>query len=212
MCPRPRFENLDDDKRGQILDAAAEEFGNRGFAAASFNKIIARAKISKGAAYYYFDDKADLFATVIKDTLVRLENSLGPIDIEKLEAETFWEDLEEASTRSMLFLARNPWAFRLMKSFLHYVESHPNDAVVRALWAQGRERVATFLRRGQELDVIRDDIPLDLLSAIAFSVGETIDRWMFTRLEEIEEDEIPEVTAMVLDIYRRMLAPSEAQP
>ncbi len=65
--PRPRFDRLDPDKRRRILAVAAEEFAARGVGNASLNRIIDHAGISKGAAYYYFDDKADLFATVIRE-------------------------------------------------------------------------------------------------------------------------------------------------
>ena len=58
--PLPRFQNLDQLRKRAILTAAAEEFGERGFAAASYNRIIERAGISKGAMYYYFADKDDL--------------------------------------------------------------------------------------------------------------------------------------------------------
>jgi AcrR family transcriptional regulator len=45
------------------LEAAAKEFVAHGFEAASLNRILDDAGISKGAAYYYFDDKTDLYAT-----------------------------------------------------------------------------------------------------------------------------------------------------
>ena len=63
--PRPRFENLPLAKRRRILETAALEFATRGFDAASLNRIIRSARISKGAAYYYFDDKADLYTAVV---------------------------------------------------------------------------------------------------------------------------------------------------
>ncbi len=50
--PLPRFEKLDEPRRRAILAAAAEEFGDLGFDGASYNRIIKRAGISKGAMYY----------------------------------------------------------------------------------------------------------------------------------------------------------------
>ena len=74
MSPRPRFETLEPARRSAILDAAAEEFAARGFEAASYNRIIERAGTSKGAMYYYFEDKADLFTTVVAEAA---EQALG---------------------------------------------------------------------------------------------------------------------------------------
>ena len=61
--PRPRFEKLSPEKREQILETSAKEFAANGYEGASLNQILAKAGISKGAAYYYFDNKADLYVT-----------------------------------------------------------------------------------------------------------------------------------------------------
>jgi AcrR family transcriptional regulator len=59
--PRPRWATLEPERRTAILDVAAAEFAAHGFTDASYNRIIQRAGISKGAMYYYFDDQEDLF-------------------------------------------------------------------------------------------------------------------------------------------------------
>lgn len=48
------------DTRARILDAALAEFGARGYLAASIDEIAARAGVTKGAVYYWFEDKDDL--------------------------------------------------------------------------------------------------------------------------------------------------------
>jgi TetR/AcrR family acrAB operon transcriptional repressor len=42
------------------MDAALAEFGARGYHAASIDDVAARAGVTKGAVYYYFQDKDDL--------------------------------------------------------------------------------------------------------------------------------------------------------
>ncbi len=61
--PRPRFNKLAPEKRERIMEAAAKEFAAYGYEGASLNRILEQAEVSKGAAYYYFDDKADLFVS-----------------------------------------------------------------------------------------------------------------------------------------------------
>ncbi|QBJ98734.1 TetR/AcrR family transcriptional regulator [Rhodococcus sp. ABRD24] len=48
--------------RGRLLEAAADEFAERGFAAARLAEIARRAGFTKGAVYSNFDSKQDLFA------------------------------------------------------------------------------------------------------------------------------------------------------
>jgi AcrR family transcriptional regulator len=48
--------------RQRLLDAAAEEFAERGFSAARLAEVARRAGFTKGAVYSNFDSKQDLFA------------------------------------------------------------------------------------------------------------------------------------------------------
>src|SRR5690349_11854569 len=63
---RPRFVKLPQAQQHTILGAALNEFAAHGFHAASLNRVIDAAGISKGSIYYYFDSKEDLFAHVTR--------------------------------------------------------------------------------------------------------------------------------------------------
>jgi AcrR family transcriptional regulator len=62
--PYPRFNKLPVEKRTKLLDSAAQEFAKYGFDDASVNRILQEAHMSKGAAYYYFEGKVDLFLSI----------------------------------------------------------------------------------------------------------------------------------------------------
>ncbi len=51
--------------RGLILKAAAAEFAERGYDAASLRAIARRAEVDSALVHHYFDDKADLFAETV---------------------------------------------------------------------------------------------------------------------------------------------------
>ena len=91
--PRPRFGNLAENKRKSILEAASLEFFERGYGGASVNRIIEAAGISKGAMYYYFDDKEDLFFTVIQDIQDRVFEAVGTLPAVKTPVE-FWQEAD----------------------------------------------------------------------------------------------------------------------
>src|ERR1700722_19658510 len=55
--------------RRQILKAALKHFANGGYAATSVQQIVADARVSKPALYYYFQDKAGLFEALVKEPL-----------------------------------------------------------------------------------------------------------------------------------------------
>lgn len=52
--------------RGAILDAARAMFVDFGFAETSTERLVELAGVTRGALYYQFDDKADLFRAVVE--------------------------------------------------------------------------------------------------------------------------------------------------
>ncbi len=61
----PRPKQTDPLARRQILAAALEVFSRQGYAGTTLDDITNAAELSKGAIYWYFTSKADLFATLL---------------------------------------------------------------------------------------------------------------------------------------------------
>ena len=113
--PRPRFNRLPPVKRERIMEAAAKEFAAHGFDGASLNRILEQAEISKGAAYYYFDDKADVFLTVVQYYRQEVMHNID-LDINQLTAETFWPTLTETYQRQLVYVLERPWVMGVFKA------------------------------------------------------------------------------------------------
>ncbi len=62
---QPKWKRRSDERPGEIIAAAYAVFAEKGFAAAKLDDIAARAGVSKGALYLYFDTKEDIFAAVV---------------------------------------------------------------------------------------------------------------------------------------------------
>ncbi|WP_170560806.1 TetR/AcrR family transcriptional regulator [Ruegeria atlantica] len=52
-------------KHAQIIEAAVVEFQEKGFAAASMDRISAQAEVSKRTLYKYFESKENLFRSIV---------------------------------------------------------------------------------------------------------------------------------------------------
>ena len=61
-----------------ILDAAAAEFGERGFQGASISRITARAGVALGSFYTYFDSKDAVFRALVADMSARVADAVRP--------------------------------------------------------------------------------------------------------------------------------------
>ncbi len=162
MSPRPRFLSLPPERRAAILDAACAELATHGFEKASTNRIIERAGVSKGALYYYFDDKRDLLLTTLRDATERGFEAVGPPG-DAHDANGFWDALLEWYERAALFVAREPALAGLIKAALSPSAGPGVAAIVDEYTGRGRHYLRGLLARGIELGAVRDDVPLDLV-------------------------------------------------
>ncbi|HKW40551.1 MAG TPA: TetR/AcrR family transcriptional regulator [Gemmatimonadales bacterium] len=67
---QPRWKRRKDARPGEIVAAALEVFGERGFAATKLADVARRAGITKGTLYLYFDSKEALFKAVVREAIV----------------------------------------------------------------------------------------------------------------------------------------------
>jgi AcrR family transcriptional regulator len=81
MPPRP---DVSEERRGQILDAAAAVFARLGVRESRMDDIVEKADLSKGALYWYFRSKDDLVAAFIERQFARgLDNFRGFLKTEQ---------------------------------------------------------------------------------------------------------------------------------
>jgi AcrR family transcriptional regulator len=65
----PKFRRRKADRPGEIVGAAMAVFAEKGYAAARLDEIAARAGVSKGALYLYFETKEELFRAVVEQAI-----------------------------------------------------------------------------------------------------------------------------------------------
>jgi AcrR family transcriptional regulator len=201
---RPRFANLDLDTRHRILETAAVEFAARGFDGVSLNQLIERLKMSKGSFYYYFDDKADLFNTVA-DLAWAIVLPVDQLDLDIFNAENYWSSLEALMQEARERVRANPW----LVGFTRLMYDPPEIAGVRESLAEkfdeARQWQAELIRRGQALDTVRNDLPVELLQALLVGADEAGDRWFVDNWERLGDEEVERLFEKVFAIFRRML-------
>jgi AcrR family transcriptional regulator len=86
----------------KILDAADDEFGERGFADSSIVGITQRAGVALGTFYTYFDSKEALFQALVRDMSAQVRDHVAPVL--KESADTL--DGESRALESFLRFAR----------------------------------------------------------------------------------------------------------
>jgi len=69
-APRPRWARRKDARPAELIAAALEIFIDKGYAGTRLDEVAARAGVSKGTLYLYFENKEELFKAVVRDSVV----------------------------------------------------------------------------------------------------------------------------------------------
>ncbi|HLG60567.1 MAG TPA: TetR/AcrR family transcriptional regulator [Ktedonosporobacter sp.] len=209
--PFSRFAKMPGEKRERLMTVAAQEFAAKGFEAASFNRILEEAQIGKSSAYYYFEDKADLFCTVVQYCIDRLQLAPPDEDVSSLTAETFWPELAKIHDQPLLRALEQPWLFGVVRAAERLtresLQREPLAQLARYLSGYITANMGAMIKRGQELRLIRTDLPDNLLIAWFRAVDGASDDWLLAHLEQLDQETISSISHETIATIRRVLAP-----
>ena len=147
---------------GELLDAALDLFVEKGFAATRAEEVAARAGVSKGTLFLYFQSKEELFKAVVRENLSGRFKEWGE------EFETF-----EGSAADMVAYCMNVWWERvgntkasgitklMMSEAAHFPELaafYQQEVIV-----PGQTLIRRILQRGMDRKEFK---PMDLDNAV----------------------------------------------
>ncbi|MCM5557064.1 TetR/AcrR family transcriptional regulator [Pleomorphomonas sp. JP5] len=202
---RNRFDNLSAERQKALFEAAAEEFAAKGFDAASLNRILEKSGMSKSSLYYYFDDKADLFVTLIERALSVLFGQIGAFETERLTAETYWSDITLHYKKAVAVVGDNDWLVRFGGLFYQLRGDPKRGGPTGRLFEVIRRWTKALIERGQAVGVVRDDLPISMLIEIAVGLFETLDRWVVANWADLSEAERQALPEVHVGLFRNLL-------
>jgi AcrR family transcriptional regulator len=209
--PFSRFTKMPDEKRERLLVSAAQEFAVNGFEGASLNHILGIAQIGKSTAYYYFEDKADLFCTTISYCLDRLQFAPDPALLDTLTPTSFWDEMGKIHNRPLQQAQQNPWVFGAIRAAEHLppeaLQQPSLASLTAALTDYMMSHIGAALQRGQALGVIRTDLPIALLIGIFRAIDVACDDWLLAHVAEMDQIAITTFSQQTIAIIRQALAP-----
>lgn len=68
--------NIEYEKRTLLIEAAKKEFREKGYNKASLRSICAKAGVTTGALYFFFENKAELFSAIVDEPVKGLKKML----------------------------------------------------------------------------------------------------------------------------------------
>lgn len=145
----PKRERRKEARPGELVKAALDLFVEKGFAATRVDEVAARAGVSKGTLFLYFESKEDLFKAVIRDNIANLFPAWNE------EFKTF-----EGSSAEMLHYAMDLWwlnvgntpASGIVKLVISEAQNFPEIAAFyqKEVVEPGTGLLQSILQRGVE--------------------------------------------------------------
>ncbi|WP_245653581.1 TetR/AcrR family transcriptional regulator [Sphingomonas pituitosa] len=133
-----------------ILDAAAAEFGEKGFHEGSISGITRRAGVALGSFYTYFDSKDAVFRALVRDMSEQVREHVGPA----LRGARDQIDAERAALLAFIRFARTHKEIYRIVDEAEFVD----PASFRHHYASTAERIAARLRAAADRGEVRDDV------------------------------------------------------
>ncbi len=202
--PRPRFDRLDPQRRAAILEEAAAEFVAHGYHDASINRVQKALGLSKGAFYYWFDDKEDLFVAVLRQQLQAMAEAVGGLLVGPPSSAPLWTQLEHSIRELIVYVAETPDALALYKAALTLQPAVGSP--VGALLADSLASTEALIEEGRRRGDVRTDLPAAMLAHVAHGMLEGLDRYALTA-EQLPEGSPGALAAVYVSLLEAVLAP-----
>lgn len=126
--------------REAILDAAEFEFVERGVARTSLEQIACAAGVTRGAIYWHFRNKNDLYSAMLSRVSSPMEGQLDDL----LGRKGSIEELHDICAHGLRQLAEDEHHFRVFSILLHRNESDIGMALLRELVCRSHVQITHF--------------------------------------------------------------------
>ncbi len=131
--------------RNRILDAAVELFGQKGVSQTSLNDIAREAGVTRGAIYWHFENKVDLFNAMMERLVCPL--MLNSEERQQLINQDPLGFLRSATLEFMLKLSSDPDYSKVFEIFWHKCEYVGEMAALRQKYLEEGESHIDIIER-----------------------------------------------------------------
>lgn len=171
---RPTFLNLPEDKQARIIEAALNEFADKGYQQASLNVIVAHSGIAKGSLYQYFTDKAGIFLYVFDFAIAVVRRLLVQVKDSTLE-EDFFTRLERSLLAGLAFIRQHPKIYGIYLKILFDQQVPQRQELLQRVRQYAADYLHSLLRQGLARGELRPDLPV---ASTVFLLDALLDRFL----------------------------------
>ena len=191
--------------RNLILDTAEVVFHERGVSRSTLNDIAQAAGLTRGAIYWHFKDKADLFNAMMQRVILPLEEAALRSDDAELQDPLAY--MRANFTHALRLTVNDPQVRRVFEIATHKVEYVEETQAVRDRHLATRDECLLHAQRGITLAMKRGLLPRRIPArTAALGLHALIDGLIQNWMLDPEAFDLVKVGQQVLDTYLAGLA------
>lgn len=154
----------DFEKKDELIEAALEEFSEKDFESASINQIIKNSGMSKGAFYYNFLNKEDLFFYLIDLAAKKKIDFLNNYkDNENVDFQDIFSILKEKIKVANIFISENQLIYKFSLKLLNQKNSSIFDKILDKYGPQTEDFMKPMVLESFEKGVFDPKYPPDFI-------------------------------------------------
>ncbi len=151
--------------RKAIMNAAIHEFKANGFADTAVADITKTAGLGVGTFYNYFNSKEEALMAIVKELFKQVEEN---VKFMARENSSTLKLLEFCSMSTARLIDENRFILPMFKSAIERSDKPEN--LPKNLSPEFKKIFEEIIQRGQSLNEIRRDIPIDIISEMFHSI------------------------------------------
>jgi len=191
--------------RNLILDTAEVVFHERGVSRSTLNDIAQAAGLTRGAIYWHFKDKADLFNAMMQRVILPLEEAALRSDDAELQDPLAY--MRANFTHALRLTVNDPQVRRVFEIATHKFEYVEETQAVRDRHLATRDECLLHAQRGITLAMKRGLLPKRIPArTAALGLHALIDGLIQNWMLDPEAFDLVKVGQQVLDTYLAGLA------
>jgi AcrR family transcriptional regulator len=190
--PKETFFNLSEEKQGNVMRAAINEFSKHGFEKGNIGDIAKNAGVAKGSIYQYFENKKELFLYSVKWSLELLTKKYEKYLVITNKEKNIFDYLYESS-RTIIIQMREEreLVIFIQDVFLGKYKSLMDESM-EYMMKFSDEYTIQIIRQGKENGCIRKDIDDKLLCLFVTGVSYKFKEYIMNKARVLGEDLIDE--------------------
>ncbi|MGI6070869.1 MAG: TetR/AcrR family transcriptional regulator [Blautia sp.] len=161
-----KFEQLPEEKKQRIINAALEVFAKNEYKNASTDLIAAKSSISKGLLFYYFKNKKSLYNYLVAYLIKSTEQHLMNEDFKKIT--DFYELLLYAGEQKVGMTKRNPFLMDFSVRAFYAEHQDVAEDINQTMKDQSRKMISYYFK-DVRMDKFRDEVdPQEVINMLTW--------------------------------------------